>query len=142
MKIKNYQIRYNTQSTDDSNRWRLVSDGNEILVSNIIIDSNVKTTKDFIEGIGDKYHITCTGQLSVIDGVAHIQVKKPDNAVLRHIIKTITYRLFGTAATICAAYLLGASVKVASLIGASELIFKPIIYFLHERFWYKYIKMK
>ena len=31
---KVYQVRYNTQSTDDSNRWRLLCDGQEILVAN------------------------------------------------------------------------------------------------------------
>ena len=41
--IKTYQIRYNTQSTDDSNRWRLISDGGETLVSDIIINTQTKT---------------------------------------------------------------------------------------------------
>ena len=80
------------------------------------------------------------GELILKNGKAYI--KKKDNALLRHIIKTITYRLLGTAITICAAYLFGASLKIASLIGISELVLKPVIYFLHERFWYKYIKMK
>lgn len=58
----------------------------------------------------------------------------------RHLVKTITYRILGTLATVIGAYLIGGSLKVASLLGLGELILKPIIYFLHERVWYRYIK--
>lgn len=58
----------------------------------------------------------------------------------RHIIKTISYRIVGTSVTIIGALLLGSSIEVASLIGMTELAVKPILYFLHERIWYKYIK--
>ena len=37
---KVYQIRYNTVSKDDTERWRLIENGNEITVSNIIIDGH------------------------------------------------------------------------------------------------------
>ena len=76
MESKTYQIRYNTQSTDDSNRWRLIDDGKEILVSNIVINSQTCTTKDYIEGVGDKWHVTCKGELTIKDNVAHIDFKK------------------------------------------------------------------
>ena len=47
MESKTYQIRYNTQSTDDSNRWRLIDDGKEILVENkinrlVLFDINIE----------------------------------------------------------------------------------------------------
>ena len=58
----------------------------------------------------------------------------------RHLIKTITYRILGTLITVIGAYLIGGSLKVASLLGLGELVLKPIIYFLHERVWYRYIK--
>lgn len=58
----------------------------------------------------------------------------------RHLIKTITYRILGTLTTVIGAYLIGGSLKVASLLGLGELVLKPIIYFLHERVWYRYIK--
>lgn len=41
-----------------------------------------------------------------------------------------------------AAYFLGAPIALASMLGAGELILKPIIYFFHERFWYKFVKIK
>jgi uncharacterized membrane protein len=34
----------------------------------------------------------------------------------------------------------GLEFRWAAMVGISELIIKPIIYFLHERFWYKFIK--
>jgi uncharacterized membrane protein len=60
--------------------------------------------------------------------------------VKRHIGKTISYRLIGTLTTVLVAYSFGADIKLASLMGVGELLFKPVIYFLHERVWYKYIK--
>ena len=62
--------------------------------------------------------------------------------VKRHILKTITYRILGTLTTVITAYSLGASVQVSSLLGLGELLLKPIIYFIHERIWYKFIKIK
>ena len=62
--------------------------------------------------------------------------------VKRHILKTITYRLLGTITTVLTAYLLGASLSVSSLLGVGELLIKPVIYFLHERFWYKFVRFK
>jgi uncharacterized membrane protein len=58
----------------------------------------------------------------------------------RHLVKTVTYRILGTLTTVIAAYIIGGSLKVASLLGLGELVLKPVIYFLHERVWYKYIK--
>lgn len=60
----------------------------------------------------------------------------------RHILKTLTYRFFATLTTIGIALLLGASIEVSSLIGLGELLIKPFIYFIHERAWYKMIKIK
>lgn len=60
----------------------------------------------------------------------------------RHILKTISYRILGTSTTVIIAYSLGASIQISSLLGVGELFVKPIIYFLHERVWYKYFKIK
>jgi len=60
--------------------------------------------------------------------------------VKRHIAKAISYRLVGSAQTILIGYILTGSLVIASTAGIIELVIKPIIYFLHERFWYKFIK--
>ena len=51
--------------------------------------------------------------------------------VKRHIGKAISYRMLGTLQT---CFLISGS------IGLTELCIKPLIYFLHERVWYKWIK--
>lgn len=60
--------------------------------------------------------------------------------VKRHIAKSISYRFIGTITTILLTLFAGLEIKWAAMVGIGELIIKPIIYFLHERFWYKYIK--
>jgi uncharacterized membrane protein len=65
-----------------------------------------------------------------------------DNSLKRHILKTVSYRMLGTLTTITVAYVLGASIEISSLLGIGELTIKPILYFLHERIWYKYIRVK
>jgi uncharacterized membrane protein len=62
-------------------------------------------------------------------------------ALKRHILKTITYRLLGTTVTFTSAYIIGGSLELASLLGVGELVFKPLLYFVHERFWFKFVKM-
>jgi uncharacterized membrane protein len=61
-------------------------------------------------------------------------------SIKRHIAKTISYRILGSLITILTALSLGLPVKFAGILGIGELLFKPFIYFLHERMWYKWIK--
>lgn len=61
-------------------------------------------------------------------------------AVKRHIAKAITYRVVGTLTTIMLTIAAGLPIKWAGMVGVAELLFKPIIYFLHERVWYQFIK--
>jgi uncharacterized membrane protein len=89
-----------------------------------------------------KWHISCSGHCKVIDNIAYITTIKEESVVVRHILKTLTYRFFATITTITTAFLLGASIEVSSLIGLGELLIKPLIYFFHERVWYKFIKVK
>jgi uncharacterized membrane protein len=58
----------------------------------------------------------------------------------RHILKSVSYRILGTFITILLTILAGLPIKWAGIVGIGELIIKPIIYFLHERFWYKWVK--
>lgn len=140
---KTYQIRFNTNSKDESDRWRLIENGNETIVGHIVVDGHTHTTKDWMEDIGDwKWHISCIGYCEIKNNVAYIKTVKEDSVFLRHILKTISYRFLGTITTISVAYSLGASVELSSLLGVGELLLKPIVYFLHERIWYKYLSIK
>ena len=141
-KIKKFQIRYNTQSTSDIDRWRLIEDGNEILVSDIIIDGHTFTTKDWMPELNEhKWHISCEGHCDVKNNIAYVKTVKEESVLTRHVLKTISYRILGTLITVTTAYCLGASIEMSSLLGVGELAIKPVVYFLHERFWYKFIKV-
>lgn len=60
----------------------------------------------------------------------------------RHILKTITWRIIGTIDTIILSWLLTGSWQIGLSIGGLETITKMVLYFIHERVWFKYIKMK
>ncbi len=142
-KSRKFQIRFNTASMSEDDRWRLIEDGKETLVSDIIINGHVYTTKDWLEEIKDyKWHISCEGFCKIKNNVAYVTTVKEESVLTRHILKTISYRILGTLTTVIVAYSLGASLELSSLLGVGELILKPIIYFLHERMWYRYIRVK
>lgn len=141
-KIKKFQIRFNVNSTNDNNRWRLITDGQEMLVSDIVINGHTYTTKDWMEELGEyKWHISCEGHVNIIDNIAYVTTVKEDAVIIRHVLKTFSYRILGTLTTVITAYSLGVSLELSSLLGVGELLIKPILYFFHERVWYKYIRI-
>lgn len=58
----------------------------------------------------------------------------------RHIAKTISWRVIGTIDTIILSGIITGSWELGLAIGGIEVITKMILYFLHERVWYKWIK--
>ena len=58
----------------------------------------------------------------------------------RHLLKTITWRIIGTLDTIIISGILTGSLKIGAAIGGIELISKMVLYYLHERIWYKFLK--
>jgi uncharacterized membrane protein len=60
--------------------------------------------------------------------------------VKRHLAKTISYRLISSGIGFTVVYVVTGSIELGAGLSAFELIFKPALYFLHERFWYKYVK--
>jgi uncharacterized membrane protein len=55
----------------------------------------------------------------------------------RHIAKTVSWRIIGTIDTIVLSWIITGNLKVGMAIGGVEVITKMILYFLHERAWYK-----
>ena len=55
----------------------------------------------------------------------------------RHIAKTFTWRFIGTLDTITLAWFISGDASAALQIGFAEVITKMILYYLHERAWYK-----
>ena len=56
----------------------------------------------------------------------------------RHILKTISWRVLGTLDTIILSWAITGSWKLGLSIGGVEVITKMVLYFLHERAWYKF----
>ncbi len=55
----------------------------------------------------------------------------------RHIAKTITWRIVGTIDTILLGWLITGDPLTGIKIGSVELITKMLLYYAHERLWYK-----
>ena len=58
----------------------------------------------------------------------------------RHIAKTISWRIIGTLDTIILSGIITGSWEIGLAIGGVEVITKMVLYFLHERAWYKLSK--
>lgn len=56
----------------------------------------------------------------------------------RHILKTITWRIVGTIDTMILSWVITGSLKIGLAIGGVEVITKMILYYLHERAWYRF----
>jgi len=56
---------------------------------------------------------------------------------VRHIAKTITWRIIGTLDTMGLAWLITGDPMMGLKIGGVEVFTKMILYYLHERAWYK-----
>lgn len=63
-----------------------------------------------------------------------------DKTYKRHIAKTITWRIVGTIDTILLAWLISGNPYTGLKVGFSEVITKMVLYYLHERAWFK-VKM-
>lgn len=56
----------------------------------------------------------------------------------RHILKTITWRIVGTLDTMILSWIITGSLKIGMAIGGVEVITKMVLYYFHERAWYKF----
>ena len=60
-----------------------------------------------------------------------------DLSVYRHLAKTISWRVVGTIDTMVLGFLVTGDFKIALTLGGLEVFSKMILYFIHERVWYK-----
>jgi uncharacterized membrane protein len=58
----------------------------------------------------------------------------------RHLGKTISYRIISTLLGFLIMWFATGSIKIGAAFGVAELVIKPVLYYLHERFWYRYMK--
>lgn len=60
-----------------------------------------------------------------------------DQTHKRHIAKAVTWRMVGTLDTIVISWLVTGNPFTGLKIGASEVITKMVLYYLHERLWFR-----
>tara|TARA_Y100000389_G_scaffold23533_1_gene20195 strand:- start:5654 stop:5872 length:219 start_codon:yes stop_codon:yes gene_type:complete len=58
----------------------------------------------------------------------------------RHIAKTVSWRIIGSIDTVVISGLITGSWEAGLAIGGIEIFSKMVLYFLHERLWYKFSK--
>ena len=56
---------------------------------------------------------------------------------IRHILKTITWRFIASIDTILIGYFISREIEIGVFLGGLELVTKMVLYYLHERFWYR-----
>ena len=60
-----------------------------------------------------------------------------DHSQKRHIAKTITWRLVGTIDTIILSWIISGNPMIGLKIGMAEMLTKMLLYYFHERVWFK-----
>jgi adenylylsulfate kinase len=55
----------------------------------------------------------------------------------RHLAKTVTWRVIGTIDTMILAWIISGNPMTGFKIGAAEIVTKMLLYYFHERIWYK-----
>jgi uncharacterized membrane protein len=65
----------------------------------------------------------------------------PKKARARHIAKTVTWRIVGTIDTIVLGWLISGDAKIGMTIGGFEVVTKMILYYFHERAWFRFGKL-
>ena len=57
----------------------------------------------------------------------------------RHAIKAVTWRAVATSTTVIIAWWVTGDLTVGIEVGTVEFFAKLLLYYLHERFWYKFV---
>jgi uncharacterized membrane protein len=58
----------------------------------------------------------------------------------RHLAKTVSYRIISTLIGFFAMWWVTGDIRFGTAFGFMELIFKPFLYYAHERVWYRWFK--
>lgn len=58
----------------------------------------------------------------------------------RHLAKAVTWRIIASITTAIIAWFFGLPPKAVGAVFVADLIIKFIMYYIHERVWYKHIK--
>jgi uncharacterized membrane protein len=56
---------------------------------------------------------------------------------IRSIVKSLSYRIFGSIVTFLISYMITGKIVISASIGGADFISKIVLYYLHERSWSK-----
>ena len=110
--------------------WRIVATSDTILLSLIIIGN----LNDALS-IGLIEILTKSILYFLHEKIWFISPKV--KASLRHIFKTITGRFLGTTDTIIIAFLISGKFEMGITLAVAETLTKIVLYYIHEKIWYK-----
>lgn len=128
-------VRYNTKSDGSQFTWRVICDGVEYLTNKVIIKGEVESSKDLLSSGEWKHHVTIKN--AIVDySVDYTLIRNSHKFIITDILKTITYRILGTSITFGIGFLSTGNLNVAVALGFSDLVLKPLVYFVHERMWH------
>ncbi len=57
----------------------------------------------------------------------------------RHALKAVTWRVVASTTTVAIAWIVTGDWRVGLEVGGVEFFVKMLLYYLHERFWYKFV---
>lgn len=58
----------------------------------------------------------------------------------RHLAKAVTWRIIASLTTALIAFMFGLPPKAVGLVFVADLVIKFVMYYVHERIWYKHIR--
>lgn len=64
----------------------------------------------------------------------------PKVSAKRHLAKAVTWRIIASITTAIIAWFFGLPPKAVGAVFVADLIIKFVMYYAHERVWYKYIR--
>jgi len=64
-----------------------------------------------------------------------------DVSKIRHLTKAVTWRIIASITTALIAWFFGLPLKAVGAVFVADLVIKFVMYYVHERVWYKYIKL-
>lgn len=116
--------------------WRLVGTMDTIILSWIISGNPFTGLKIGFSEVATKmilyyFHERVWFRINLKRNGKEVESKK------RHIAKTITWRMVGTLDTMVLAWIISGNPMIGLKVGGAEMMTKMILYYLHERVWYK-----
>lgn len=60
-----------------------------------------------------------------------------NDSKVRHLLKTVSWRVVGTVDTMLLAWLISGNPMIGLKVGMAEVVTKMLLYYLHERGWYR-----